>query len=133
VKPGARGPDNPEPLPESDGGARAASCQLRTAVSGNLRPQRRLPPWCGRAQRLARPLLMQTVTDPRQIHPIPTMDAPEFYKEQKWCERCQHYVRFLMSVNQSYCVDCGSRVRLFNRDDARRMQDQVQRHKWQAS
>jgi hypothetical protein len=69
------------------------------------------------------------------VHRIetPTMDAPEFYNEQKWCEQCKRYVRFLMSVNHSFCVDCGSRVRLFSRDDNQRVQEHVQRHKWQAS
>ncbi|MCU0866905.1 MAG: hypothetical protein MUC36_24230 [Planctomycetes bacterium] len=61
------------------------------------------------------------------------MDNPEFYNEQKWCERCQHQVRFLMSVNHSYCVECGNRVRLFRREDKERLQQQIQRHKWHAS
>ncbi|MBX3463393.1 MAG: hypothetical protein KF830_09490 [Planctomycetes bacterium] len=64
--------------------------------------------------------------------PLPTSRS-EFYDEQKWCEHCQTYVRFLMSVNHSYCVHCGGRVRLFNHQDATRFQDHVQRHKWQAS
>ncbi|MCK5943531.1 MAG: hypothetical protein KAI24_16230 [Planctomycetes bacterium] len=63
---------------------------------------------------------------------FPTSNT-EFYNEQKWCDHCQGYVRFLMSVNHSFCVDCGGRVRLFNRDDKRDFQDTVQRHKWQAS
>jgi anaerobic ribonucleoside-triphosphate reductase len=42
-------------------------------------------------------------------------DRSEFYDEQKWCEQCKTYVRFLMSVNFSYCVHCGGRVRLFSR------------------
>ena len=57
----------------------------------------------------------------------------EFYTEQKWCDHCNGYVRFMMSVNHSYCVDCGGRVRLFNRDDSQNFQETVQRHKWQAS
>ncbi|MBL8731062.1 MAG: hypothetical protein JNN13_01695 [Planctomycetes bacterium] len=57
----------------------------------------------------------------------------EFYNEQKWCEHCKQYVRFLMSVNHSYCVHCGGRVRLFNRNDSQSFQATVQRHKWQAS
>lgn len=61
------------------------------------------------------------------------MNSAEFYNEQKWCDQCKQYVRFLMSVNHSYCVCCGGRVRLFNRDDSRHFQETVQRHKWQAS
>lgn len=63
----------------------------------------------------------------------PTPDSPEFYREAKWCERCERYVRFLMSVNHSYCIDCGGRVRLMNPADSRRLGDAAQRHKWQAS
>lgn len=62
-----------------------------------------------------------------------TTSRSEFYDEMKWCEHCHQYVRFLMSVNHSYCVTCGNRVRLFSRQDAKNFQDDVQRHKWQAS
>jgi hypothetical protein len=57
----------------------------------------------------------------------------EFYNEQKFCDHCQDYVRFLMSVNHSYCIECGGRVRLFSREDKQSFQETVQRHKWQAS
>ena len=70
--------------------------------------------------------------DPRASQSAPT-GRGEFYNEQKWCEHCRQYVSFLMSVNYSYCVTCGGRVRLFSRDDADRFQQNVQRHKWQAS
>ncbi len=65
--------------------------------------------------------------------PMPVTNHSEFYDEHKWCERCEKYVRFLMSVNHSYCVHCGGRVRLFSRADSAQFQDDVQRHKWQAS
>ena len=61
------------------------------------------------------------------------MGTCDYYDEQKYCEQCKSYVRFMMSVNYSYCVDCGGRVRLFSREDAQNFQDRVQRHKWQAS
>ncbi|MCA8975408.1 MAG: hypothetical protein KDC98_11855 [Planctomycetes bacterium] len=61
------------------------------------------------------------------------MGNSDYYDEAKYCEHCKGYVRFLMSVNHSYCVDCGGRVRLFNREDAEQFQERVQRHKWQAS
>lgn len=57
----------------------------------------------------------------------------EFDRERKWCGHCREYVRFLMSVNHSFCIECGGRVRLFNPADSRSFQDHVQRHKWQAS
>jgi len=57
----------------------------------------------------------------------------EFYRETKWCESCQAQVRFLMSVNHSFCVDCGGKVRLFSREERTRFAESVQRHKYQAS
>ena len=57
----------------------------------------------------------------------------DFYTEQKWCSECNSYVRFMMSINHSYCVNCGGRVRLFNSNDSATFQETVQRHKWQAS
>tara|TARA_R110002094_G_scaffold118906_3_gene114105 strand:+ start:483 stop:770 length:288 start_codon:yes stop_codon:yes gene_type:complete len=63
---------------------------------------------------------------------LPTSTS-EFYTEKKWCDDCDGYVRFMMSVNHSYCIECGGRVRLFNRNDSANFQDTVQRHKWQAS
>ncbi|MFY9343672.1 MAG: hypothetical protein WAT39_14340 [Planctomycetota bacterium] len=71
-------------------------------------------------------------TDRRNPH-LSTTNNTEFYDEVKWCEQCSNYVRFLMSVNHSYCVQCGGRVRLFSRDDRNRFSETVQRHKWQAS
>jgi hypothetical protein len=61
------------------------------------------------------------------------MTHVDFNAERKWCEKCRTYVRYLMSVDHSYCIDCGSRVRLFSRDDATRFVETVQRHKWKAS
>ncbi|MBL8723826.1 MAG: hypothetical protein JNK49_07250 [Planctomycetes bacterium] len=60
-------------------------------------------------------------------------DSAEFYRETKWCDACQAQVRFLMSVNHSFCVQCGGRVRLFSREESSRFAESVQRHKWQAS
>ena len=45
------------------------------------------------------------------------MDTIDFYSEKKWCEKCQEYVRFLMSVDHSFCITCGTRVRLFSQKD----------------
>lgn len=56
-----------------------------------------------------------------------------FYTEHKWCEACSGYVRYLMSVNRSYCADCGGQVRLFSGKDGEHFQDRVQRNRWQAS
>lgn len=61
------------------------------------------------------------------------MGTSTYYDEAKFCEHCKDYVRFLMSVNFSYCVNCGGRVRLFSREDSEHFHEGVQRHKWQAS
>lgn len=73
------------------------------------------------------------MNDRRRTSASPSTNHAEFYSEQKWCDHCRTYVRFLMSINHSYCIDCGGRVRLFSRDDSRSFQETVQRHKWQAS
>ncbi|HEX6812987.1 MAG TPA: hypothetical protein VF384_15285 [Planctomycetota bacterium] len=70
--------------------------------------------------------------DPHARHSS-SSGSGEFYNERKWCDNCRQYVSFLMSVNYSYCVLCGGRVRLFSRADADSFQQNVQRHKWQAS
>ncbi|GAB4151615.1 MAG: hypothetical protein Fur0037_20330 [Planctomycetota bacterium] len=61
------------------------------------------------------------------------MGTNDYYTEKKWCEHCKDYVRYLMSVDHSFCTRCGGRVRLFSRDDAERFSENVKRHKWQAS
>ena len=60
------------------------------------------------------------------------MERRDFYGETKWCENCKSYVPFMMSVNHSYCVNCGGRVRLFNKQDSERFTDEVQKRKWKA-
>jgi hypothetical protein len=62
-----------------------------------------------------------------------TMSSQDFYGERKWCEQCKDYVRYLMSVDHSFCVHCGTKVRLFSKDDQTRFSETVQRHRWQAS
>lgn len=61
------------------------------------------------------------------------MERPDFYAETKWCPRCQDYVRYLMSVDYSYCVQCGSKVRLFSDEDAQRFSANLERRKWKVS
>lgn len=83
---------------------------------------------------MATPLLLSGVTNPkRHVPTTPKANDAEFYTETKWCEACRQYVRFMMSVNHSFCITCGGRVRLFSRDDSHRFGETVQRHKWQAS
>lgn len=97
-----------------------------------MRRRVRQPPHA--APHLASSLLFVRVFSRTADCPTPTMTTnDEYYRETKWCAQCQTYVRFLMSVNHSFCVQCGARVRLFSSDDDRGFTDTVQRHKWQAS
>ena len=45
------------------------------------------------------------------------MDHFDFYNDTKFCPTCDRYVRYLMSIEHSYCADCGDRVRLFSEKD----------------
>jgi len=107
-------------------------------MGSNARPEVTMPPALplrpGDSQRTWQASCSAPCVNDRHHSSIvqPTSNT-EFYSEQKWCDPCGGYVRFLMSVNHSYCIDCGGRVRLFSRDDSRDFQDTVQRHKWQAS
>lgn len=92
-----------------------------------------LAPMTGIRHRLASRLLHVGVTNARRNLAVPQTANTEFYTESKWCESCKTYVPFLMSVNHSFCVHCGGKVRLFSRDDNSRFGETVQRHKWQAS
>ena len=60
------------------------------------------------------------------------MERRDFYGETKWCDNCKAYVPYLMSVNHSYCVHCGERVRLFNKQDSEEFSEEVQKRKWKA-
>jgi hypothetical protein len=93
-----------------------------------------MPARAAAAARMATCLLWQTHRRVRQPRSEPRqMSNVDFYSERKWCNQCKTYVRYLMSVEHSYCVHCGTRVQLFSSDDARRFIETVQRHKWQAS
>ena len=59
--------------------------------------------------------------------------STDYYNEKKYCDTCKDYVRYIMSVNQSYCTQCGGAVRLFNKKDTEEFTETVQRHRWQAS
>ena len=41
----------------------------------------------------------------------------DFYSDRKYCDACQKYVSYLMSIEASYCVECGGEVHLFSKDD----------------
>jgi hypothetical protein len=62
-----------------------------------------------------------------------TMDRRDYYHDVKWCAHCATYVRYLMSVNHSYCITCGSVVRLFSDEDAQRFAVKLEHKKQRAS
>jgi len=47
------------------------------------------------------------------------MPQTNYYKDTKYCPRCHDYVRFLQSLEASFCVSCGGKVRLFSAADKR--------------
>ena len=53
------------------------------------------------------------------FHHPESMIQTNFFKDQKYCPRCHDYVRFLQSVDASFCVACGAKVRLFSAADKR--------------
>ena len=46
-----------------------------------------------------------------------TMEHSDFYNDRKYCEDCCEYVPYLQGMEQSYCTQCGSQVRLFSAED----------------
>ena len=42
------------------------------------------------------------------------MQTNDFYGATKYCPCCDKNVRYLASVEVSYCVECGNEVRLFS-------------------
>jgi hypothetical protein len=47
------------------------------------------------------------------------MERGDFYADKKWCEQFNAYVHFLLSIDKSFCVECGGVVHLFSKDDWR--------------
>lgn len=45
------------------------------------------------------------------------MDHPDYYSDRKFCAQCNDYVAYLMSLDNSYCAECGGEVRLFSESD----------------
>lgn len=41
----------------------------------------------------------------------------DYYSDRKFCPTCNAYVPYLMSVDKSYCAQCGQDVRLFSEQD----------------
>lgn len=60
-------------------------------------------------------------------------ETSRFDTERKWCTHCDDYVRYMMSVNHSFCVQCGNRVRLFSKQDSESFFEKVQQRRWERS
>ena len=50
----------------------------------------------------------------------------DFYNDRKFCDSCNEYVSYLMSVETSYCVQCGTQVHLFSKSDWRDFNESMQ-------
>ncbi|MCB9916444.1 MAG: hypothetical protein H6828_15055 [Planctomycetes bacterium] len=49
----------------------------------------------------------------------------DFYSDRKYCDCCKKYVSYLMSIDTSYCVECGAAVHLFSKDDWQTFNDSL--------
>ena len=50
-------------------------------------------------------------------NPSSAMDfLSDFQNDRKWCSACDEYVSYLMSIEKSFCVQCGGEVRLFSEE-----------------
>jgi hypothetical protein len=45
------------------------------------------------------------------------METPDYYSDRKFCSHCNQYMPYLMSIDKSYCAECGNEVRLFSKED----------------
>ena len=57
------------------------------------------------------------------------MTERNFERDKKWCPKCEDYRRYMMSVNHSFCTDCGTQMRLFSKKDQERFTEEVQRRR----
>ena len=83
------------------------------------RPARTWPPVCSEAS-------VPTDTRIEAKHMNLTRD---YYSDQKYCAHCKKYVSYLMSLDRSYCIECGERVRLFSGNDWTEFNETITRQK----
>ena len=57
----------------------------------------------------------------------------DFETDTKWCEKCNSYQRYMMSVDHSYCAECGAKVRLFSKADALQFGDELTKRRWRGT
>ncbi|MEM8709720.1 MAG: hypothetical protein AAGG01_02110 [Planctomycetota bacterium] len=48
-----------------------------------------------------------------------------FESDRKWCPACETYVSYLMSLDTSYCAECGGEVRLLSKEDWEQFSEQL--------
>lgn len=53
------------------------------------------------------------------------MERSDFYSDRKYCDHCDAYVPYLMSIDASYCVHCGREVHLFSKEDWKRFHESL--------
>ena len=53
------------------------------------------------------------------------MEHIDYYSERKYCTHCEKYVPYLMSVDKSFCAECGGEVRLFSECDWRQFNESM--------
>lgn len=54
------------------------------------------------------------------------MENLDYYSDRKFCPQCNDYVHYLMSIEHSFCAECGSEVRLFSENDWTAFNESIQ-------
>ena len=57
----------------------------------------------------------------------------DFDQDKKWCDECNDYQRYMMSVDHSFCAECGSKVRLFSKKDAEAFGEELTKRRWRGT
>jgi hypothetical protein len=57
------------------------------------------------------------------------MEPRDYYSDLKYCAHCEKYVPYLMSLDHSYCAQCGENVRLFSKQDWESFNENLSRQK----
>lgn len=37
----------------------------------------------------------------------------DYYADYRWCPSCRAYVHYLSALEESYCIQCGNKIRCF--------------------
>ena len=55
--------------------------------------------------------------------------STSFHSDTKFCPCCDSYNRYLASVDRSFCIECGSEMRLLSDADWTAFQERMQARK----